>query len=146
MNSKIDKKEQFEKTVKCQKIYNQQEKELEGTEKVNKGLINKRETIRGQIIALSEKKRAAILNIERFKRERVHNETKIETIQNLKIDYEKNLKALSPTFFEQEKSFEKLKTVLDKKETEFKDYRSDLDSLLEKRFKEKENLRKQVFI
>ena len=29
---------------------------------------------------------------------------KIETIQNLKIDYEENLKALLPTFFDQEKS------------------------------------------
>ena len=66
----------------------------------------------------------------------MHNETKIETIQNLKIDYEINLKTLLPTIFEQEKSFEKLKTVLDKKETEFKEYRSDLDSLLEKRFRE----------
>ena len=137
LNSKIDKKEQFEKKLlNAKKIYNQQEKELEGIEKINKGLINKRETIRGQIIALSEKKRAAILNIERSKRERVHNETKIETIQNLKVDYEKTLKAILPTFFEQEKLFEKLKTVLDKKENAFKENRSDLDSLLEKRFKE----------
>ena len=34
------------------------------------------------------------------------------------------------------KLFEKLKTVLDKKEIEFKEYRLDLDNLLEKRFKE----------
>ena len=55
--SKIDKKEQFEKKLSnAKKIYNQQEKELEGIEKINKGLINKRETIRGQIIALSEKR------------------------------------------------------------------------------------------
>ena len=71
-----------------------------------------------------------------LKERRVYNETKIETIQNLKIDYERNLKTLLPTFFEQEKSFEKLKTVLDKKETEFKECRFDLDSLLEKRFRE----------
>ena len=34
LNSKIDKKEQFEKKLSnAKKIYNQQEKELEGTEK-----------------------------------------------------------------------------------------------------------------
>ncbi len=137
LNSKIDKKKQFEKELlNAKKVYNDQEKEIEGIEKVNKVLINKRGFLRGEVIALSEKKRATILNIERIKRERVHNQTKIETIQNLKIDYEKNLELILPTFSEKENLYENLRTVLDKKEIEFKECRLALDNILEKRFKE----------
>ena len=49
LNSKIDKKEQFEKKLlNAKKIYNQQEKELEGIEKVNESLINKGKLLGGR--------------------------------------------------------------------------------------------------
>ena len=84
-----------------QDTYKTQDKELKELNNVMVEINDKRDLLRNNILINSEKGRGALLTIERLERESKNNYVKIESLKQLRLDFDKELVDLEPTIDEQ---------------------------------------------
>ena len=87
--------------IELRKEYKNQEQDLNQSQSKMNEMNEKRESLRNDILVHSEKGRAAILTIERLEREKSNNFKKIESLKQLKLDFDKELIELEPEIEEQ---------------------------------------------
>ena len=89
------------KLIDLRKEYKNQEQDLNQSQSKMNEMNEKRESLRNDILVHSEKGRGAILTIERLEREKRNNFKKIESLKQLKLDFDKELIELEPEIEEQ---------------------------------------------
>ena len=83
--------------IQLQDTYKSQESELNHFQEAMAELNQSRESLRNGILVSTEKRRGALITIERLEREKNSNFTKIENLKQLKLDFDKEITELEPT-------------------------------------------------
>ena len=120
--------------AQLRETYKSQETELNEFQLVAEKMIEKRETLRNSILVSTEKRRGALLTIDRLDREKSSNFSKIEHFKQLKLDFDKEITDLEPTIEDQlniYKSEKKKFVLIDKKYQQSVD---DLDNMQNERW------------
>ena len=89
------------KLIDLRKEYKNHEQDLNQSQSKMNEMNEMRESLRNDILVHSEKGRGAILTIERLEREKSNNFKKIESLKQLKLDFDKELIELEPEIEEQ---------------------------------------------
>ena len=100
--------------------YKSQESELNDLQVTMDDMNEKRELLRNKILVCSEQKRGSLLTIDRLDREKANNFQKIESLKQLKLDFDKEITELEPTIDEQLNKYKSQKEDYVKLELEYK--------------------------
>ena len=100
--------------------YKSQESELNDLQVTMDDMNEKRESLRNKILVCSEQKRGSLLTIDRLDREKANNFQKIESLKQLKLDFDKEITELEPTIDEQLNKYKSQKEDYVKLELEYK--------------------------
>ena len=114
--------------------YKKQENELNEMQEYMSSLNKNREEIRNQIIVLSEKGKGALLTVDRLEREKVNNKVKIDSLKQLKLDFDKEILSIEPTIDELLEKFKLDKIKFDEIDILYKKKEKFLDELQTERW------------
>ncbi len=114
--------------------YKSQESELNELQLTMDGMNENRESFRNRILVCSEQERGSLLTIDRLDREKSNNFQKIESLKQLKLDFDKEIAELEPTIDDQLNKFKSQKEDYAKIEKEYKQNIDSLDNAQNKRW------------
>ena len=97
--------------------------------------LNKnREELRNKIIVLSEKRKGALLTVDRLEREKTNNKVKIDSLSQLKLDFDKEILTIEPTIDELLGKYKSDRIKFDEIDTLYGKKEKALDSLQTERW------------
>ncbi len=126
--SKTSESSNHEKELeRFQSDYKKQETELNSMQLVMTEMNKTREMIRNKILVWTEQGRGSILTVDRLEREHGTNDSKIESLKQLSLDFDKEMTDLDPTIDTQLESYKNVKDAFNKIETAYQKTVQELD-------------------
>ena len=117
-----------------QSAYKSQEAELNEMQSTMSELNENREGLRNKILVRTEQGRGALLTVDRLERERATNMSKIESLKQLSLDFDKEMTDLDPAIDAQLASYKTEKNAFDKIEKTYQKKIKDLDDAQNERW------------
>jgi chromosome segregation protein len=123
-----------------QSAYKSQESELNAMQSVMSEMNESRESLRNKILVWTEQGRGALLTVDRLERESGTNDSKIESLKQLSLDFDKEMTDLGPTIDAQLESYKNEKDAFDKIEEAYQKTVQELDSTQNERWEHQRKL------
>ena len=112
-----------------QTAYKSQGTELNSMQSVMSDMNDKRESLRNMILVWTEQGRGSLLTVDRLERERGANGSKIDSLKQLSLDFDKEMRDLVPTIDAQLESYKMEKNAFDKVEISYQKTVQKLDDV-----------------
>ena len=128
------------KLVSLRTAYKNQENELNKMQSFMNDLSKNREEQRNSILVLSEKGRGALLTIDRLEREKIENIKKVDNLNQLRLEFDKEVTKLEPSIDELLNKYKIDKIHFDKVEILFQKRLKQLDNLQNDRWESQRKL------
>ena len=106
--------------IQLRQIYKSQESELNDLKTIMDQVDENREDLRNGVLVSAEQKRGAQLTIDRLEREKTNNFRKIESLKQLKLDFDKEVSELEPLIEEQLHIYKNKKEEFEKIDKKYK--------------------------
>ena len=117
-----------------QTAYKSQGTELNSMQSVMSDMNEKRESLRNKILVWTEQGRGSLLTVDRLERERLANGSKIESLKQLSLDFDKEMKDLVPSIDAQLESYKIEKNAFDRVELSYQKTVQKLDDAQNERW------------
>ena len=117
-----------------QTAYKSQGTELNSMQSVMSDMNEKRESLRNKILVWTEQGRSSLLTVDRLERERLANRSKIGSLKQLSLDFDKEMRDLLPSIDAQLESYKMEKDAFDKVEISYQKAFQKLDETQNERW------------